>query len=143
MPGGAILVSSSSGFSLDDGLTRRERMYAVVVADGQLVASLGVHPGAERYTSGSGDVIRIRTIPFTRSTRIQEYDLPGADRPNPLWTVFDPEGQVLGFVETPAGLRIYEIGEDYILGRGHRRPRGGIRAGLVAEPFRGRVGRIV
>lgn len=48
---------------------------------------------------------------------VQEYDLPGQERPSPLWTVFDPEGRVLGFVETPSGLRIYEIGEDYILGR--------------------------
>lgn len=48
---------------------------------------------------------------------VQEYDLPGEQRPNPLWTVFDPEGRVLGFVETPAGLDIYEIGADYILGR--------------------------
>ena len=36
--------------------------------------------------------------------------------PNPVWTVFNPEGHILGFVETPAGLDIYEIGEDYILG---------------------------
>ena len=48
---------------------------------------------------------------------IQEYDLPGQERPDPLWTVFDEEGRVLGFVETPSGLRIYEIGQDYILGR--------------------------
>ena len=48
---------------------------------------------------------------------VQEYDLPGEERTNPLWTVFDPEGRVLGFVETPARLGIYEIGEDYILGR--------------------------
>ena len=48
---------------------------------------------------------------------VEEYDLPGEQRPNPLWTVFDPEGGVLGFVETPAGLNIFEIGADYILGR--------------------------
>ena len=48
---------------------------------------------------------------------IREYDFPGEGRPAPLWTVFDPEGRVLGFVETPEGLRIFEIGEDYILGR--------------------------
>lgn len=48
---------------------------------------------------------------------VQEYDLPGQERPSPLWTVFDPAGRVLGFIETPSGLRIYEIGEDYILGR--------------------------
>ena len=47
---------------------------------------------------------------------IREYDLPREERAAPLWTVFDPEGHVLGFVETPAGLMIFEIGEDYILG---------------------------
>ncbi len=33
-----------------------------------------------------------------------------------LWTVFDPAGRVLGFLETPPGLRVFEIGPDYILG---------------------------
>ena len=33
-----------------------------------------------------------------------------------VWTVFDPEGRIQGLVETPAGLRTFEIGEDYILG---------------------------
>ena len=32
------------------------------------------------------------------------------------WTVFSPEGQWLGSVTTPAGLRIDEIGKDYVLG---------------------------
>lgn len=32
------------------------------------------------------------------------------------WTVFSPAGQWLGSVTTPAGLRIDEIGEDYVLG---------------------------
>ncbi len=48
---------------------------------------------------------------------VQEYEYPGEDRPGTLWTVFDPEGHVLRFVETPEKLQIYEIGEDYILGR--------------------------
>ena len=49
---------------------------------------------------------------------VQEYRLPGAGDADPLWTIFDPEGRVLGLVETPAVLTdIYEIGEDYILGR--------------------------
>ncbi|MCY4400256.1 MAG: 6-bladed beta-propeller [Gemmatimonadetes bacterium] len=48
---------------------------------------------------------------------VEEYDLPGEPRTNPLWTVFDPEGRALGFVETPAGMNVYEIGADYILGR--------------------------
>ena len=48
---------------------------------------------------------------------VEEYKLPGEERPGSLWTVFDPEGHVLGFVETPGGLEMFEIGEDYILGR--------------------------
>ena len=65
------------------------------------------------------------TFPAFSSTRgdaagnlwVRDYDLPREKRPAPLWTVFDPEGRVLGFVETPEGLMIYEIGEDYLLGR--------------------------
>ncbi len=48
---------------------------------------------------------------------VREARLTGTELPAPLWTVFDPEGRVLGFVETPAGLTILEIGADYILGR--------------------------
>lgn len=48
---------------------------------------------------------------------VREATLPGMDRPAPLWTVFNPEGRVLGFIETPDGLTIMEIGADYILGR--------------------------
>jgi len=32
------------------------------------------------------------------------------------WTVFDAEGRIQGLVETPPGLRTFEIGEDYLLG---------------------------
>jgi len=48
---------------------------------------------------------------------VEEYEVPGEERPGALWTVFDPEGKVLGFVETPEGLEILEIGADYILGQ--------------------------
>ncbi|MDE2678697.1 MAG: hypothetical protein OXI76_12430 [Gemmatimonadota bacterium] len=48
---------------------------------------------------------------------VQEYTPPDMDRPAPLWTVFDPGGRALGFVETPAGLSVFEIGADYLLGR--------------------------
>ena len=48
---------------------------------------------------------------------VREATLPGMDRPAPLWTVFDPEGRALGFIETPDGLTIHEIGADYLLGR--------------------------
>lgn len=47
---------------------------------------------------------------------VREYEIPGEAGADPVWTVFDPEGRVLGFVETPGGLDVYEIGEDYILG---------------------------
>ena len=50
---------------------------------------------------------------------VREFDFPREERPAPLWTVFDPDGRVLGFIETPKGLRIGQIGEDYILGH-HR-----------------------
>ncbi len=48
---------------------------------------------------------------------VEEYAVPGEEEDGGLWTVFDPDGHVLGFVETPEGLEIYEIGADYILGR--------------------------
>lgn len=35
---------------------------------------------------------------------VEEYEFPGEERPGSLWTVFGPEGHVLGFVETPPAL---------------------------------------
>lgn len=48
---------------------------------------------------------------------VREYEVPGEERPGSVWTVFDARGRVRGFAETPAGLRVDEIGEHYILGR--------------------------
>lgn len=45
---------------------------------------------------------------------IEEYPRPGTDQP--VWQVFDPDGIFAARVETPEGLRILDIGEDYILG---------------------------
>ncbi len=50
---------------------------------------------------------------------VEEYESLREERRAPLWTVFDPEGRALGFVETPKDLSIYEIGQDYILGQVH------------------------
>ena len=47
---------------------------------------------------------------------VREYNLPGEEG-RALWTVFDPAGVALGLVETPPELVIYEIGEDYIMGK--------------------------
>ena len=38
------------------------------------------------------------------------------ERGSSVWTVFDPEGRVLGLVQVPSGFRVFEIGEDYLLG---------------------------
>jgi len=46
---------------------------------------------------------------------VQEYQRPGDEQV--IWTVFGPDGSVLGLVETPTDLNVLEIGEDYILGR--------------------------
>ncbi len=46
---------------------------------------------------------------------VEEYEAPGEEAVAPLWSVFDPAGSLLGMIETPPGLRIREIGEDYIL----------------------------
>ena len=45
---------------------------------------------------------------------VQEYRLPGQSEN--VWTIFDADGRVQGFVETPPDLEVFEIGEDYILG---------------------------
>ena len=46
---------------------------------------------------------------------VRAYEFPREERPAHLWTIFDPEGRVLGFFETPKDLHIHQIGEDYIL----------------------------
>ena len=45
---------------------------------------------------------------------VEEYRLPG--EAHRLWTVFDPEGSVLGLFEMPGSFTVEEIGEDHILG---------------------------
>lgn len=47
---------------------------------------------------------------------VREYNPPGNDD-RALWSVFDSEGFVQGFVETPPRLVIHQIGEDFILGK--------------------------
>lgn len=46
---------------------------------------------------------------------IEVYRRPGDQQPR--WTVFDTEGRMLGEVQTPQRLRIYQIGSDFVLGR--------------------------
>jgi hypothetical protein len=45
---------------------------------------------------------------------VQDYSTPFFL--NRTWSVFDPSGQWLGEVQMPEGLRVTDIGEDYVLG---------------------------
>lgn len=45
---------------------------------------------------------------------VREYRMFGEG--DAVWTVFDSEGRIQGVVETPPGLEVFEIGEDYVLG---------------------------
>lgn len=45
---------------------------------------------------------------------VEETRLPGQEIR--VTTIFDPEGKLVGSVILPAGFRVFEIGEDYILG---------------------------
>jgi hypothetical protein len=47
---------------------------------------------------------------------VRDYRRSGDDTP-PRWAVFDRDGRMIGFVDMPAGLTIFEIGADYVLGR--------------------------
>ena len=46
---------------------------------------------------------------------VQEYRVPGDDV-LPSWSVFDPEGVLLGQVALPSGFAPLDIGPDYLLG---------------------------
>ncbi len=49
---------------------------------------------------------------------VAEFKRPGDEYRGTLWTVFNGDGRMLGLVDTPEILTVYEIGEDYILGEG-------------------------
>jgi len=46
---------------------------------------------------------------------VRDYDRPPYDAPH-RWVILDPEGRLVGRIETPRNLRIFEIGSDYVLG---------------------------
>lgn len=46
---------------------------------------------------------------------VQDYLLPGHEGPT-TWSVFDPEGRLLGVVELPARFQPRQIGRDFVLG---------------------------
>ncbi len=77
----------------------------------------------QRYERLYADMPFPETMPAYETFRVDaggnlwvgDYRKPGDDQPR--WTVFDPDGVMLGVVETPQGFRVYEIGNDYVLGR--------------------------
>jgi hypothetical protein len=51
------------------------------------------------------------------SGRIWAQDYLRANHVPLSWTVFDARGKMLGVVRVPVGFRVFEVGDDYILGR--------------------------
>ena len=45
----------------------------------------------------------------------EHFASPGVG-PGPAWDVFEPSGEYLGAVATPPGLKLLEVGRDYVLG---------------------------
>jgi A/G-specific adenine glycosylase len=60
---------------------------------------------------------------------VENYRLPWETQPH--WQTFDPDGRWLGTVETPEDLRPFQIGSDFLLGRG--RDELGVERVLVYE----------
>ena len=66
---------------------------------------------------------RPRNLPATRDIIVDAQQnlwvqhFPRASQPTVTWTVFAPAGQVLATVQLPTALEVYEIGNDYVLGR--------------------------
>lgn len=95
--------------------------------DAEREARLAAISGAPRPAI-AGMSAALRAIPhretlpaFARLTSDAEGNLwveesrpPGDDQPR--WSVFDTDGRWLGAVETPPGLRILQIGPDFLLG---------------------------
>ena len=85
------------------GLSEEDREHRMVIAaDVPLVESFPAHATLREDALGH--------------LWVAEFKLPDAGYDGVLWTVFDREGRALGYVETPDGMGIFEIGEDYILG---------------------------
>jgi hypothetical protein len=44
---------------------------------------------------------------------VWEYEAPGEETPGTLFTIFEPDGRVLGYFEIPEGMSVMEAGADY------------------------------
>ncbi|MCY3599161.1 MAG: hypothetical protein OXN85_04215 [Gemmatimonadetes bacterium] len=80
------------------------------------------NPDRPEALDAVGDMPLVEAFPAFASVHVdrlgylwvREYRLPGER--HRLWTVFDPDGRLLGLVEMPGSFSVEEIGEDYILG---------------------------
>ncbi len=80
------------------------------------------NPDRPEALDAVGDMPLVEAFPAFASVHVdrlgylwvREYRLPGER--HRLWTVFDPEGRVLGLIDMPGSFAVEEIGEDYILG---------------------------
>jgi len=78
----------------------------------------------EPWMTAAADVPLVESFPAYSRLRgdalghlwAAEFKHPDAEYEGTLWTVFDPDGLALGFLETPGGFHVFEIGADYILG---------------------------
>ena len=92
----------------------------------QLRRDLAQHEDRERWIAIAEEMPLTDGLPAFSAIRVdrlgnlwvEEFMLPEDDAEYSLWTVYDPDGDVLGLVEMPGELdEIFEIGADYVLGK--------------------------
>ena len=71
-----------------------------------------VYPGVPR--PDHLPVLRAIRVDATGHIWVERFRWPNDDQP--VWDVFDPEGRLAAVVRTPPGLRVDEIGADYVVG---------------------------
>lgn len=67
------------------------------------------------FFDANGGFFRSIKVPFFGFIWLQTYEAPFGEGSN--WTVLDQSGRVVGVVRTPERLSLFEIGQDYLLGK--------------------------
>ena len=133
---GGMVIGSNERFHLDffgpgGGLTRSIRVDTPPrpVTDALLDAEVEARAGAMPEEAQPGYRTSMQEMPVPETMPVFDevledpdghlwvrlFTLPSEGR-TPEWVVFDGSGQILGRVNTPDGLEIFQIGEDFILG---------------------------
>jgi len=133
--GSTLFVGTNDGFVIDqyrrDGTLVRSirRDHVTPVTDDMFAAEL--EATSEQYTGPYGDFMRPILDEMPQPNTLPHYSAIKADpegnlwvrdyhcrtMPSFEWTVFDPQGLMLGDVTLPERFDVYEIGRDYVLGR--------------------------